>query len=207
MSSKIRKYCRIIASNFNRIMLKNRDFTIISNNCWGGFIYKKFNLEYKTPFIGLFIFSEDYIRMLKNFDVIDNELKFIQASDSKYKNELLKSNTFNKYPIAKLDDDVEIHFLHYKTECEAREKWNKRVKRINKDNLLIKFSDRDLCTDILIEEFEKLPYKNKICFTAKQYQGLNSVIQLKEFKDKSCVENEWNYYEKYINIVDKLNSL
>lgn len=208
MIFKVKRYCKRLIGSFNKMKLKNREFTIISNNCWGGFVYQKFNIKYNTPFIGLFIFSPDYINMLKNFEnIIGNELIFIKSSQSRYKSELIKSNTFNKYPIAKLDKDVEIHFLHYKTELEAREKWEKRIKRINMNNLLVKFSDRDLCTDFLIEEFEKLPFKNKICFTAKEYKEFNCVIQLNEFEGKRCVESEWDYYEKYIDIVEKLNSL
>ena len=44
--------------------------TIISNNCWGGFVYQKFNLQYRTPFVGLFIFAPDYIELLENFDTL-----------------------------------------------------------------------------------------------------------------------------------------
>ena len=37
---KIKKKIKKIIGNVNRIGLKNRDFTIISNNCWGGFVYQ-----------------------------------------------------------------------------------------------------------------------------------------------------------------------
>lgn len=60
--------------------LTNKDFTIISNNCWGAFVYQKFNLQYNTPFVGLFLFAPDYIKLLKNFEnMINNKLTFIDA--------------------------------------------------------------------------------------------------------------------------------
>ena len=34
--------------------LKNRDFTIISNNCWGGTVYEAHNLQKQSPTVGLF---------------------------------------------------------------------------------------------------------------------------------------------------------
>lgn len=191
-----------------KFRLKNKTFTIISDNCWGGFIYKNLNLKFNTPFIGLFIFSEDYINLLKNFDdIIYTKLEFMDPNNSKYKSELENNGTLGKYPIGVLNKDIEIHFLHYENENEAKEKWEKRVKRINKNNLLIKFCDRDCCTKELIEEFDKLNYKNKLCFTAKNYPKLNSTITFEEFSGEECVNNEWNFYDKYIDIIKVLNNL
>lgn len=203
----LKRIIRKIKGTYLKTKLKNKDFTIVSNNCWGGFVYQKFNLKYNTPFVGLFLFAPDYINLLKNFkDIIYNELIFINPEESKYKEQLIEYGTFNKYPIGKLTDDVEIHFLHYHSKEDAKNKWESRVKRINMDNLLVKFCDRDLCSDELILEFEKLKFKNKLCFSAKEYKN-TSVITFKEFYGKECVEEEWKYYEKYINIIDTLNSL
>lgn len=48
------------------------------------------------------------------------------------------------YPIGKLED-LEIHFLHYKTENEAREKWERRTLRMleetNRGNYYFKLCD------------------------------------------------------------------
>lgn len=186
---KINKLKSNIYKMIDKIGLKNKDFTIISNNCWGGFVYQRYDLVYNTPFIGLFIFASDYIKLLKNFKkYIHKELVFINASKSKYIIELKNNNTYNKYPIALLGD-VEIHFLHYKDENEAREKWNRRVKRINYDNILIKFSENDLCTPNLIKEFDKVNFDNKICLTANKYD-IKSAIQIKEFEKLGIVKNE-----------------
>src|SRR5690606_24670996 len=107
--------------------LQNRDFTIISDNCWGGFVYQNYNLSYSSPFVGLFIFSPDYIELLENLDdYLNKDLSFIQPSKSKYKEILLEDNTFDKYPIGLLGDNVEIHFLHYKDDKEALQKWEYR---------------------------------------------------------------------------------
>ena len=73
----------------------------------------------------------------------------------------------SKYPIGLINNKIEIHFLHYKTEKEAKSKWNRRVKRINWNNLYIKMDDRDGCTLDIIKRFDQLPFKNKIFFQPK----------------------------------------
>lgn len=189
----------------NKIGLKNRNFTIISNNCWGGFVYQKYGIRYQTPFIGLFLFAPDYIKLLKNFEnIIFSELSFISFQESKYKEYLNKDKI---YPIGILDNNIELHFLHYKSQKEAKEKWDRRVKRINLSNILFKFSDRDLCDYSLLKDFENLKYKNKICFVAKEYTEFESCIFLKQFRKKTQVEAEWIYYEEYVNIKQLLNNL
>ena len=48
---KIREdlYCRSL-----RKKVKNKNFTIISNNCWAGGVYEDLRMEYNTPTVGLF---------------------------------------------------------------------------------------------------------------------------------------------------------
>jgi uncharacterized protein (DUF1919 family) len=58
-----------IAPPFRRIGLKNRDFTVISNNCGAGrYGYNELRLQYTTPTVGLFFFFEDYIKFLSNLE-------------------------------------------------------------------------------------------------------------------------------------------
>ena len=46
--------------------IKDKEFTIISNNCWGGMIYESYGLQKQTPTVGLFIMPDDYIKFLRN---------------------------------------------------------------------------------------------------------------------------------------------
>ena len=66
---------------FLRIPLKNKDFSIFSNNCWGGVVYDRYALPYRTPTIGLWIPPKDYIKLLKNSKLYFNsEIKQIKFS-------------------------------------------------------------------------------------------------------------------------------
>lgn len=182
-----------------RRRLENKDFTLVSNNCWGSKVYQDLKLKYNTPFIGLFLFAPCYITLLEDFTKIYEELEFTKTSKYNIKN-------FN-YPIA-LMDDVEVHFMHYKTEKEAELKWMKRVKRINSENIFFQFSDRDLCTYNHLKRFNSLPYANKVCFTAKRYPELKSTIYLEEFGGEPYIGNIYQYsyiVKRHFDVVDWLN--
>jgi uncharacterized protein (DUF1919 family)/GT2 family glycosyltransferase len=164
------KYSRYKKCKARRKQLKFTDFTIISNNCWGGFVYQYFGLPYNTPIAGCGFMDDDYLKFLERFDYyISLPLVFIKYESSKRYNYYLQKNINRpSCPIAMLDD-VEICFTHYTSEKEAREKWEKRCKRINKDRMLIKMSQRYTSTVNILDRFDALPYKNKICFTALDY--------------------------------------
>jgi uncharacterized protein (DUF1919 family) len=174
----------------------NVDFTIISNNCWGGGIYEDLNLEYRSPTVGLFFYAPCYLNFLENFDrLIDSEIKFVLKSKYNIANNYRVSHN-HYYPIGILDD-VEIHFLHYDTEVVAEDKWIRRKERINRDNLFVKFCNRDLCTSELILRFDNLKFKNKVFFTNKKLSGIKSSVYLPFYKNQECVgdlySNRWTY--------------
>lgn len=80
-----------------------------------------------------------------------------------------------------------VHFVHYKTFEEAKRKWDERKRRINKDNMFIIFTDREGCTLEMIEEFDRLPYKNKIIFTNKKNLKIDSNVYVPGFDNDSAV--------------------
>ncbi len=210
MIKKILKEIRLrinkFGSSYRRKKLKIKNLTIISNNCWAGIVSQYLGIKYYTPTIGLYFFSEEYIKFLERFDYyIKQKLEIIDTKDSKYYDEMIKKNHKNAI-VGKLDD-VEIVFLHMKTGKEAIEKWNKRVKRINKGNIIFKFCEQNECSSEHIKRFENLPFKNKICFTTKEYPGYKSVIWFKDqVKNEEVVRD---YYEshKYLNIIDYINNM
>lgn len=192
----------VIRNKWARFRIKNKNFTIISNNCWGGFIYQMLKLPYNTPTIGLFFYGNDYVKFCKNIrEYLNKDIIFIKCEDSKYFNEF-KNKVKHQYPIGKIDD-IEIHFLHYKTEEEAVDKWKRRCERINWDKMIFKFSQRDLCDKSDIEEFMKLDYKNKICFTYEK--DINNTIYIQKLKSIGK-QDETNLTLKYFDPIKYLNN-
>ena len=158
-------------------------------------------IPYQTPFVGLFIFSPDYIKLLNNLDYYlksgGQSLRFVR--ESKYIKEF-----DNSYPLALLDD-IEIHFLHYQSESEAREKWQRRLARIHWDNLYFKFNDNDQCSYELMKIFDNLPFKSKVNFSSKDYEDLTSLVHFKSREKEGYVGIDLKIYHRYFNVVNWLN--
>jgi uncharacterized protein (DUF1919 family) len=186
--------------------LKNKTFTIISSNCWGSSVYEDVGLQYLTPTVGLFFYAPCYIKFLKKLNhFLSFELEFSKKSRYEDANAAREKKW---YPLGNLGD-VEIHFLHYKTEAEAKKKWNRRMKRIHLENLFVSFTDRDHCTEKHIHEFDNLSFKNKVCFTAREYKNCNSVVWVKEYAGAPFVGDlytERKMVEKHFDVIKWINS-
>lgn len=193
---KIHMYLK---KRYFRSKLHQKKFTIISNNCWGSFTYQKFGLEYLSPTVGLFILGNDFVKLCSNWEYYFSlELEFINWEQSKYYHNLKGKDP---YPIGKLGD-IEIYFMHYKSEEEAYEKWNRRVKRINPEHMLFKLSQREGCSREDIENFLNIPLKHKICFA---YDKVPGAIYVPELKD--LIGDEYDIVNKYIDDISLLNGV
>lgn len=160
-----------------RWLAGNTNFTIVSNNCWGAHIYQALGIQYRTPFVGLFIPPKSYLRLLRRFDYyIQSDLSFTNESNSASIN-LWRERERLDYPIGLLDGRLELHFQHYAGENEARSKWRRRCQRISPDPVkwFFKFDDREGATAEDIREFCGLPLANKVCFTGTAY-GFSTVV-------------------------------
>ncbi len=187
-----------------RSKLRNTDFSIICNNCLAGGIYHKLGLPYTSPTVGLFFYLGDYIRFLENFNYYINQpLTFKSTSVYSQANELRKTAN---YPLGDLGDNIEIHFLHNKDEAEAAEKWERRKKRLNYDNLFFIYSDHGDFHEEYLERYKKLPFKNKIFFSAKPRKG-DCVVFVRDYENEKGVGDSAidRKYEKYIDVIKWLN--
>jgi uncharacterized protein (DUF1919 family) len=121
-----------------------------------------------------------YLKFLKNpHKYIEAKLEFTSESSYQLVNELRESAGL--FPIGRLLD-IEVHFLHYNSEEEALEKWNRRRIRINWDNLYVKFTlDKDYATEDHLKDFDSLPYLRKICFSKTSYSDSKSCIKINNF--------------------------
>lgn len=185
---KIKKIFNQKKSYWRKIMnaLKNKDFTIISHNCVGGVIYHDLGLKFNTPTINLFFMAKDFIKFCNNL------IHYLNCEMEPFNHEKYD------YPIGQIDD-VLLYGLHYNSFEELKEKWDERKKRVNHDNLFIMMSERDGCTLEDIENFDRLPYENKVIFVHKPMpniksahyipntetieNGENCVVPLSEFKE------------------------
>lgn len=172
-------YTRLIKA-LNKIRYRNLKFSVVSNNCWGGEVYKLSQKEFNTPFIGLFLMAPDYVKLVENFNFyMAQKMEFVE-------------NLNVSYPIGKLAD-VEIHFMHYKNQAEALDKWERRTARfllfINEypEKLFFKMCDRDGGTVDLLKRFHQTKHKNKVSFSVGEHSvNSDNNIIIKE-RDGNCV--------------------
>ena len=108
-----------------------KDYTIVSDNCYGVAYMKARGEPYDSPFFSMYIYAPDYIILLENFDEYMKLKPKAQEPEgkSKYKRVLAK------YPVLILEGSkgpVEIHFAHEKQGAkEAIRKWTSRTSRMN----------------------------------------------------------------------------
>ncbi len=202
---RIEKYLK---SKLMRFKISNQEFSIISNNCWGTFVYKQFDLPYQSPFINALIYGPDYISLLEELTPeLLKKITFIEKDDSKYKQDLIEAGYYElDYPIGLLDGKYEIHFLHYEEVEDARNKWLTRCERINFDKLIVKFSDSNRFDQKMAERFDALPFENKVCFTSKPY-SFKSFVYIEHYKDQGAVVDEWKKGWKLYDVYKVINSL
>ncbi|MBS5938618.1 DUF1919 domain-containing protein [Clostridium sp.] len=189
----------------SEIKLKDENFTIVSNNCLGGYIYQYYNIEYRTPTLGLFMLAKDYIKFLTDIKgYLSTELEFINVKDSMYYEEYKSYEDQIKFPIAKLQD-IEIFFMHYKDKEEVVEKWYRRIKKINWSNLIVVMAENETFNYDVLKEFDKLPFVNKICFTRDEYKEIKSSCYINGMKDNDIL---WTVEEisKNFNLTDFINN-
>lgn len=185
--------------------ISNHNFSIICNNCWAGYVYRRYDIPYLTPIVGLYFFADDFMKLCRDVKkYMAKELEFISYTDSRYRKILEKRNQ-TKVPIARLGD-IEIIFLHYSSQEEAAEKWKRRVERINYDNLIFKFSMMDGCTEEHLEAFDQLSVSKKICFVpANSTSKIKSAIRFKSATGE-VIHNDTAEYSRYVNLTKIINA-
>lgn len=150
-----------------------KDWTIVSDNCFGVAYMKALNKPYESPFFSMYIYAPDYLLLLENFDEYMKLTPKAQtpAGKSKYKRKP------PSYPVIILEGSkgpVEIHFAHEKqSPQEAIRKWESRTKRMNMDksDMFVKMDSRDRFTVDLGKRFLALKqFPHKRLFVSEKYR-------------------------------------
>ena len=208
---KVNAYYRKCFAKGRKKKLNNTDFTIISNNCWGGMVYESYDLPKESPTVGMFFMADDYIKFCTDIrGYTSKELSFIPPESSRYADELRADKRFGSYPIGVIDD-IEIMFLHYHSEQEAKEKWVRRCARINWDKLIVKFNDQNGCKEEHVKAFAEMPLKHKLFFTIHDWPvvqwGGYCVIRQHTHDDCVTASHEPFGRSRYIDLTKLINGL
>ena len=172
IACKIKDFLQKRINEKNRRRLRNTNPTIVASNCTGGFLYHWLGLEFRSPFINLYMTPDDFLTALENFDEFINT-PIVESDDNRW-----------NYPVGIGAFDTKIHFMHYKTFEDAIEAWERRKKRIDKNNMCVILSNWGGCVAQLAR-FERLPFVSKVVFTDIEYPEFKSSFCLKGYNCKN----------------------
>ena len=166
---------------------KNLDFTLIARDCIGGILYHQLGLKFLSPTINLFFTPEDFNYFCLNLkEYIDGKLEEFKDDSIPYPVGLLTPKT---------GQPIKVHFMHYKTFIEAKQKWNKRKERINWDNIFVVSSccystEVETLNDKIISDWNKIKYP-KVILVDKEY-GFDDEFVVE--KNPRCKDFAWLLY-------------
>lgn len=166
--------------------LDNKDITIIARDCVGGILYHQLGLRFLSPTINLFFVPEDFNYFCLHLkEYISTELIELKDSDDSYPIGVL-------YPKEPKLKPLKVHFLHYNSFIEAKEKWIERKNRINWNNIYVISTfcyPKEVATfsKELVDNWNKIKFK-KVVLVDKKYGFDNEFIIN---KPSECQDYAW----------------
>lgn len=181
----------LLAPLRNRL-LKNKDITVISNNCSDKLIYEAIGIPPKnrSPFSNNAMNHEDYLKLVKNVQYyIEQELEL----DS-YEYKGITIDKSDVYPVGRLGD-IKIHFAHSSEWEKIKGIWEKRKNNIYLDSMFWIFSDyRRPILYPVAKEFSQLNVNKCIQLSECMYYlpGVNYATEKNgTFLDEDSIIEDW----------------
>lgn len=195
---------RQLAARVMRRRVKARDFTIISNDCWAGMAYEELGRRYDTPFVGLFLVLEDYLRLLRALKYFcESHLEFRSRSRHEEINSWREA-IGKQYPIGVLGGEIEIQFLHYASAEEAAAKWTRRAQRIHWNHLFAKICwHDDPRMENWLREFEQMSFQRKLSLVPCEIPGLKHSVRLRDYSTDGTAQY-WSS-QRHFDVAQWLN--
>lgn len=137
--------------------------TLITEACYGGYIYNQLGMQFFSPFINTRISENDYLKLINNVSYYLNQN--LQVGNDIQKTEEMQTKigediSWGKmgYPIAMLGD-LKLHAIHAKDLKSYMDEWERRRQRINWDNIWILMIIEN---EEILEKFKAIKYEKKI---------------------------------------------
>jgi uncharacterized protein (DUF1919 family) len=177
---RVKVFRNRIAARLNRLGLKDRDFSILSNDCWAEELYLDWGLACRTPFRGLGMAAPYFLRFVSDLPrYLQAPLEFIPESRHKVVNRLRREYG---WPIGLLGGDLEIYFLYYHNEEDARRTWEEGCRSINPKRIAVKFTvDKDGSVPEFAEQFSRLPFERKLLLTKLDYPEIPCAVRVSRY--------------------------
>lgn len=137
---------------YESFRLPKNPFSIISDDCWGGQVYRYHKLPYLTPTIGLQVFHGDFINFIKNLSKSD----FLDFKEEKLT---------HKYPAIR-NPYALLLCVHYDSAKNAIDSFKRRHERIIWNNIFYKIDfGKPWYSNDDVNEWNSMSLPKSIAFT------------------------------------------
>lgn len=174
--------------------------TIITEACYGGYIYNQLGMQFYSPFINTRISEWDYLRLIGNLDYYLNQEvckeKDIQKADDLNMDINEEGISWGKmgYPIARLGD-IKLHAIHAHGLEYYIEEWDRRKQRINWENIWVFMIIEN---EEMAEKFLEVKGIRKIGFYYKKMNE-DSMVCLADWGNFSSRINSGHDFLSYVH--------
>ncbi len=153
----------------------------------------------------MYFYPEDYLKLIDNLDYyFSRDFEVVSSQHSK-RLDVLKKDKADCYYIGLLDD-IEAVLVHYKNPEIAKEKWNRRVNRINYNNLFFKFSKQNGCLDSHLRQFDSMDLPGRrFMFVNNRNDDFSCSVYYRGFENCTEILNDTFYWNRYFDVTRFLN--
>ncbi|MEL6930142.1 MAG: glycosyltransferase [Cyanobacteria bacterium J06600_6] len=179
-----------VGGEANTTQLKKPPFTLISNNSWSSIICKRLNYLHQSPLVNTYISDPDYLKLLGNLRYyLESDLTFPQQHQPA---KITLENPDEKVIIARLANEIEIHFKKENSIDEVTHNWQQRLATVQWDNMFaVYFCDRTASKAEQLEylaEYERLDFPRKVAF-APMTTSHSSTVRLADYSNNDDYDN------------------
>lgn len=165
--------------------LREDPVTILSDDCWGRMAYQKLDLPSTSPLINIYWPRDSFCKFIQD-PILYLEQPLCMERDGDPRKSI--------FPVGRLgegDQSILLYFVHEPSFQVAKERWDRRKERINRNRIFVKFSfdEMDPQREEYLAVFDRLPYP-KICV----YSGETTIENVFYAERFSW---EW-YHEKFL---------
>ena len=153
-------WSRRILTRIVRRRIDISDVSLISMNCIGGILYHDCEQKFLSPTVNLYFTAPDFIKFVNHLDTYLNMTPDVVMGE--------------EFPVGTLGD-IKIYFMHFDTPEQAREKWEERKTRINKDKMFVIMVEKEGFDDKVFEAFQQIPYPKFLFTRAEKYKCPDSL--------------------------------
>lgn len=184
---RILRYLRRIERYRNRKRLKNRSFSLVTNNCIGGIISHDMHLRFLSPTVNLSFANDGFLLFCRHLVYYLSIPVEEVVSDKGYPVGVLKGEY----------GDIFLYFMHYDSFLEAKQKWEERALRVDMENLFI-IMEAQKCEESILHQFDELDFPNKVILTDGHHPEIHSSFPVEDgFYDKDYFNGKILSYPKW----------